>query len=651
MRQARRRRRSRRRGHRVLAVALLGIVVAGAATAGAAIAFWADPDALGACAQPPLTPQVAARTSLLYAGDGALLGAVPAPSHREPVALGAMSHWLPEATVAIEDRRFWRHGAFDYEGIARAALADLEAGRTAQGASTITQQLVRDRDLAGERMTVGRKLREACLAVQLERTWPKRRILEAYLDDVFYGEHAYGAQAAAQTFFGRPARELTLAQAALLAGLPQAPSQLDPLRHPAAARARRNAVLAALRSVGAISAARDHALAAEPLGLRPGRRYRAVAAPAFFGAAVRSLVARDGAGIARRGGLRVRTTLDPRLEGRANAALRTWLGAASDPAGALVAIDPGTGAVRAMATTAPDMPFNLAGDARRQAGSAFKVFTLAAALEAGIPLDSVWNGPPSLTIPDRRCLNATGAWTVHNFADEGSGTMTLAQAIAQSVNTIFAQVAVRVGPARIVAVAHRMGVRSPLTPVCSITLGPEGVSPLEMTSAFATLAAGGVRHTPTMLEQVRRPDGTVIASRTPRDRAGGRHRRPGRGQDRHRRELRRRVVLRLPPAARDVRVDREPAHREADARRRRLRPGRGRVGPGAHLARLHGPGDADRRARGSRERRAAASGVGRLARPLMHRQSTAWQATDAAITVSSRQARSCSPASTTGSTW
>jgi penicillin-binding protein 1A len=511
VRQARRRRRSRRRGHRVLAVALLGIVVAGAA-----IAFWADPDALGACAQPPLTPQVSARTSLLYAGDGALLGAVPAPSHREPVALGAMSHWLPEATVAIEDRRFWRHGAFDYEGIARAALADLEAGRTVQGASTITQQLVRDRDLAGERMTVGRKLREACLAVQLERIWPKRWILQAYLDDVFYGEHAYGAEAAAQTFFDRPARDLTLAQAALLAGLPQAPSQLDPLRHPAAARARRNAVLAALRSVGAISAGRERALAAQPLGLRPGRRYRAVAAPAFFGAAVRSLVARDGAAIARRGGLRVRTTLDPRLERRANAALHTWLGAASDPAGALVAIDPATGAVRAMATTAPNMPFNLASDARRQAGSAFKVFTLAAALEAGIPLDSVWNGPPSLTIPDRRCLNATGAWTVHNFADEGSGTMTLAQAIAQSVNTIFAQVAVRVGPARIVAVAHRMGVRSPLTPVCSITLGPEGVSPLEMTSAFATLAAGGVRHTPTMLEQVRRPDGSVIASRAPR---------------------------------------------------------------------------------------------------------------------------------------
>ena len=479
------------------------------------MAFWADPDALGACAQPALTPQVAARTSLVYAGDGALLGAVPAASHREPVALGAMSHWLPEATVAIEDRRFWQHGAFDYEGIARAALADLEAGRAVQGASTITQQLVRDRDLAGERMTVGRKLREACLAVQLERRWPKRRILEAYLDDVFYGDHAYGAEAAAQTFFGRPARDLTLAQAALLAGLPQAPSELDPLRHPAAARARRNAVLAALHSVGAISAAHDRALAAQPLGLRPGRRYRNVAAPAFFGDAVRSLVAEDGAGIVRRGGLRVRTTLDPRLERRANAALHTWLGAASDPAGALVAIDPATGAVRAMATTAPDMPFNLASDSRRQAGSAFKVFTLAAALEAGIPLDSVWNGPPSLTIPDRRCLNATGAWTVHNFADEGSGTMTLAQAIAQSVNTIFAQVAVRVGPARIVAVADRMGVRSPLTPVCSITLGPEGVSPLEMTSAFATLAAGGVRHTPTCSSGSRGPTGPPSPRRRP----------------------------------------------------------------------------------------------------------------------------------------
>jgi len=492
---------------------LLCLGVAGAATAGAATAFWADPDAIGACAQPPLTPQVAARTSLVYADDGAILGAVPAASHREPVALGAMSHWLPEATVAIEDRRFWRHGAFDYEGIARAALADLEAGRAVQGASTITQQLVRDRDLAGERMTVGRKLREACLAVSLERTWPKRRILEAYLNDVFYGDHAYGAEAAAQTFFGRPARDLTLAQAALLAGLPQAPSQLDPLRHPAAARARRNAVLAALRSVGAISAARDRALAAQPLGLRPGGRYRDVAAPAFFGEAVRSLVANDGAAGARGGGLRVRTTLDPRLELLANAALHTWLGAASDPAGALVAIDPATGAVRAMATTAPDMAFSLASQSRRQAGSAFKVFTLAAALEAGIPLDSVWSGPPSLTIPDRRCMNATGAWTVHNFADETSGTMTLAQAIAQSVNTIFAQVAVRVGPARIVAVAHRMGVRSPLKPVCSITLGPEGVSPLEMTSAFATLAAGGVRHTPTMLERITRPDGATAVSR------------------------------------------------------------------------------------------------------------------------------------------
>jgi penicillin-binding protein 1A len=494
---------------------LLVVALSGAA---ALMLIARSPGPVVGCDLAATRPDVVGRSSLVYAADGARLGTVPSGRYREPVPLGRMSRWLPRATVAVEDRRFWRHGALDYEGIARAALANLKAGRVVQGGSTITQQLVRDRYLGHRRMTVRRKLQEACLAVELAQRWSKQRILTEYLNLVFYGHHAFGAQAAAWTYFSRPARRLTLAQAALLAGLPQAPSLDDPFKRPRAARARRNEVLAAMRSNGTISRGQYRAAAAGPLGLRPGHRYSRVRFGTFFGFALRGLVDRFGARRARHGGLRVLTTLDPRLQRLAERASARWLHKPSDPAAALVAIDPRDGAVRAMTALTPGRRarrFNLASQSHRQAGSAFKVFTLTAAIERGIPLSSVWHGPASLTIPSKRCLNATGRWVVHNFADESTGTMTLRQAIAHSVNTIFAQVVMRVGPARVVAVAHRMGIRSPLKPVCSITLGPEGVSPLEMTRAFATLAAGGVRRRATGLRRVGAADGTVVSRMRP----------------------------------------------------------------------------------------------------------------------------------------
>jgi penicillin-binding protein 1A len=450
----------------------------------------------------------------VFAADGSWLGAVPTAHNREPVPLDRMSPWLPKATVAIEDRRFWHHGPLDYAGIVRAALADLRAGRVVQGGSTITQQLARDRYLGHKSMTLHRKIQEACLAVNVARSASKRRILAAYLNLVFYGHHAFGAEAAARTYFSRPARDLSLAQAALLAGLPQAPSLYDPFRRPHATLRRRNEVLLALRHAGEISAARYRIAAASPLRLRPGHRYLRVRSAAFFDAVQRELVRRYGAPQARHGGLHVDTTLDSRLQRLATRAIAGWLHRRSDPAAALVAIDPGSGAIRAMAAAAPGhqgLRFNLAAQSRRQAGSAFKVFTLTAAVEQGIPLSSVWSGPPSITIPSRRCLNANGAWTVRNYADESAGTMTLLSAIAHSVNTIFAQVVMRVRPRRVVAMAHRMGIRSPLTPVCSITLGPEGVSPLEMTDAFGTLASGGLRHDAQVLRRVTSADGAVLA--------------------------------------------------------------------------------------------------------------------------------------------
>jgi membrane peptidoglycan carboxypeptidase len=324
-------------------------------------------------------------------------------------------------------------------------------------------------------------------------------------------------------------------------------SRRDALRFDALDR--RNEVLRAMRATRAISSAQLRRALARPLGLHPGRRYVSVHPSAFFNWVVRGLRKTYGATGLRSGGLRIDTTLDSHMQQIADGALAKWLTSDTDPSGALVAIDPHSGGIRALATIVPGgrrLRFNLATQSRRQAGSAFKTFTITAAIEHGIPLNSVWNGPPSLTIPNPRCFTGINTpWTVHNFADETAGTMTLLSALAHSVNTIFAQVALRVGPRNIVDVAHRLGVRSPLKPVCSITLGPEGVSPLELTAAFATLAAGGIRRDPQDVRRVTTAERAVLrlpsgarSRRRPGDRGSG-HVRVDRGnQGRHGRRRR-----------------------------------------------------------------------------------------------------------------
>src|SRR3954454_15948542 len=218
-----RRRRVRRHRHPLVGVVVALTLVVGAAIATAAVLVAAPSDLLTSCDLATTRPRITGADSFLYAGDGRRLGAVPTARNREPVPLANVSHWMQPATVAVEDRRFWEHGALDYAGIVRAAVADVQAGRTLQGGSTITQQLVRARYMPGERMTLPRKLTQACLAVKLARRWTKPRILEEYLNTVFYGHRAYGVEAAAQTYFARSAARLTLSEAALLAGLPQAP--------------------------------------------------------------------------------------------------------------------------------------------------------------------------------------------------------------------------------------------------------------------------------------------------------------------------------------------------------------------------------------------------------------------------------------------
>jgi penicillin-binding protein 1A len=510
---ARRARLRRRRPHRRVLLglaaglcAILAAVLAGAAFTGRALVF-------GSCNLDQLRPIALGANSFLFASDGSLLGVVPSAHNRQPLRLEEISPWLPKATVAIEDRRFWQHGALDYQGIVRALYADAQAGRVVQGGSTLTQELVRNLYIASNERTLSRKIKEACLAQKLAGVWTKQQILSAYVNEVFYGRHAYGAQAGAQTFFSTSAKHLTIAQSALLAGLPQAPSVYDPFHHPDKALARRNEVLRAMLATAQITPEEYAKAVRQPLGLRPGQLYGTQRHPNFFGWATDQLIEKFGVRKVEAGGLQVRTTIDPRFQYYALTAIRSVLREKTDPAAAVVAIDPRTGAVRAMQTYVPDgrkMKFNLATQSTRQAGSAFKPFVLATAVWQGISVYTGFNGPPSLTVNDPACATNGVLWNPHNYADETAGYMNLLDATAHSVNTIFAQLVDVVGPSNVVNVAHRLGINTQLQAVCSITLGTQPVNPLEMTDAYATLAARGRHHVPRALELVRGPNGGVI---------------------------------------------------------------------------------------------------------------------------------------------
>jgi penicillin-binding protein 1A len=512
--------RRRKRGRRSMILMLALLLAAAIALALAAVAF-TGPQLIGSyCSLSDLRPLSLGENSFLYADNGNLLGVVPSATNRQPLPLSKMSPWLPEATVAIEDNRFWEHGALDYQGILRAIYDDLTKGQILQGGSTLTQQLVRNLYIGNPQRTFSRKIKEACLAEKIFQRLSRKQILAAYLNEVFYGRHAYGAQAAAQTYFSKSASELTLGQAALLAGLPQAPTTYDPLVNPRFALTRRNEVLAAMRRNGYITRGQFLQARAKPLALRPGHLYSVLHQPNFFGWATQQLGQHFGARQVERGGLRVQTTLDPRLQALAYQAVSGVLHTSTDPAAALVAIDPQTGAVKAMVDYLPDgrrMQFNLATQGHRSTGSAFKPITLATALAENASLYSVFYGPPELLITDPQCATNGGPWDVHNSGDESAGTVNLLDATAGSINTIFAQLIAKVGVTNVVRMAHLLGITTPsgpkspyFKPVCAITLGSVGFTPLELTDVYATLASGGVHHAPQAFQSVRGPNGKVL---------------------------------------------------------------------------------------------------------------------------------------------
>jgi len=496
--------RRRRAGLLLASIVVLGAAVSVALGVGAGAALTAG------CSLDSLRPVEIGQNSFVYARDGSLLGSIPADRNREPVTLGHMSKWLPVATVSIEDKRFWHHGGVDFVGIARAAWTDVTAGKALQGGSTITQQLVRNL-YTGQQKTFNRKLREACLSIKLADRWPRTKILDEYLNTVYYGNHAYGVEAAAQTYFSRRASRLNLLQAALLAGLPQAPSIYDPLHNPRAALQRRSEVLQAMLDTGAITPAQYAAAArSRSLGLEPGRIYTHIKEPYFFTYVRDELEREYGANTVREGGLRVYTTIDPRLQRLAQKAILGILPYRTDPAAAIVSIVPGTGAIRAMTAVVRTKgnQFNLAAQSGRQAGSTFKTFVLASAIEKGVDPDSTYYTSAPFTCSIGPWCQPP--WTVHTYDNTYSGSESLTRATLQSDNTVYAQLTLDVGPQYVWQMAHRLGVHmAPDKPVASIGLGSLAVSPLDMAAAYATFPAMGIYAKPMAITKVILPGGKV----------------------------------------------------------------------------------------------------------------------------------------------
>jgi len=510
----RNRRRQRRRGGAAAKVLFLGAGAAVALVLGAiAVASWvldvtAEAPSLAAC-----KGVERGGNSVLFAADGSRLGRVDSDQARQPVPIERVPKRLRLATVAIEDRRFYEHGGVDPEGIARAALKNLEAGHTVEGGSTITQQLVRNLCLRNPARTLERKIVEAKLAIEYAERHSKREVLGRYLNTASYGTvegaTAIGVQAAAEIYFSRPVEELSLEQSALLAGLPQAPSRYNPILHPGRARQRRDAVLRQMAALGYVTPARARLARRRGLGLDVSGSYFAHREPHFFAYVEAELIDRYGVDTVRGGGLRVHTTVEPRLQEVGGEAMRAALPYSTDPSAALVAIDPRDGEIEAMASSDSfgASQFNLAAQGHRQPGSTFKTFVLTAAIKQGIDPYSTYYTSKPLDLD----LEKWGHWEVAT-ADEGyQGTIDLRRATVASDNTVFAQLSLDVGPERVAATARSMGIVSPLDGIPAEGIGGlrVGVSPLEMADAYATLAAGGVRREPLAIRRVAFPGGRV----------------------------------------------------------------------------------------------------------------------------------------------
>ena len=453
-----------------------------------------------------------AQATRIYSADGKLLARLYL-ENRETVSLENVSPYLVNGIVAVEDERFYEHNGVDPVGLLRAVVKTASGDR--QGASTITQQYIRNTILLDERtdMTVARKIREAYLAIELEKRFNKHDILEMYLNTIYLGEGAYGAESAAHTYFATSSKALSLPQAALIAGLAQSPSRLDPYDNPAGALARRGEVLGRMLANGYVTpAAYKSAMAAKLKLKREIVPLDGVYQAPYFVAQVKKQLQQEFTpAVVFKGGLTIYTTLDTRLQGYAETAVKKRLGKSHDPETALVSIDPRTGYVKALVggRDFKQSKFNLATQGQRQPGSSFKTFVLVTALEKGMPPSYQIDSSSPAVLPAK-----PKPWIVNNSEGAGNGMMSLSTATHLSVNTVFARLAIALGPKEIAKTAKRMGITTTLPNFPSIALGAANVTPYEMASAYGTLATGGTHYpTVTITKVVDRNNKTIFQTK------------------------------------------------------------------------------------------------------------------------------------------
>ena len=465
-----------------------------------------------------LRPLVGGGSSQVFAADGTRLGFIQADQLRTPVSWSEIPTNLKNATIAIEDQRFYRNDGVDLTGIFRSAVKDLTNGAALQGGSTITMQLVRNLYLGGDQHTLKQKIIEAKLAIDYNEHHSKHSILTSYLNSVPYGtiggQTAIGVQAAARIFFDKPASQLDLEQAALLAGLPQAPSQYNPFLDSSAARERRNEVLSKMAQLHYISGAQASAAKAAPLEVEHGNYYSQRSEPFFFEYVREQLIHRYGKRTVEGGGLKVYTTIDLNMQRKARKAILEILNQPEDPASAIVTINPANGDIEAMAESEnyKQSQYNLAADGHRQPGSTFKAIDLADALSRGIDPNSTYYESHTL---EPGWLAAEPNYKVETF--EGTSlnkSISLVNATLTSDNTVYAQLAADLGEKTVTEMAYKMGVTTHLSSFPAEALGglTLGVTPLEMAVVYATLADGGWRNSPIAITKVVFPDGHVDSS-------------------------------------------------------------------------------------------------------------------------------------------
>ncbi len=498
-----------------LILGLLGVglaaVVGSGLLIGVALAISSHLPSVEALYTPP------SEATRIYAADGQLIASLY-QENRDSIPLSQIPRALRRAVIDAEDAEFYHHHGFSFRGVLRAGLRNVREKGYAEGGSTITQQLARNLFLTSEK-SLTRKIAEILLAVQIERQLTKDEILERYLNQVYFGQGAYGVETAAQLYFGKPAQDITLSESALLAGMIKAPSNYSPYEHPARARARKGWVLQRMVDLGDLTPQEMRAAMATPLNLteKGNGGLIGIRAPYFVSYLLPTLLQRYGEDVLYKGGLRIYTTLDLTLQAQADSAIQQGIDDAlrhklDASQGALVALDPRTGYIRAMVGgySFRTSQFNRAWQSHRQPGSAFKPFLYTAALMRGIPPTKLLlDEPIEFTLPDGQ------TWAPQDFDLTWHGLVTMRYALENSINVASIRLEQEVGPEAIVDLARRMGIKSPLQPVLSLVLGPSDVTLLEMVSAYGVFANGGIRTTPMAVLKVTDWHGKVLEEHVP----------------------------------------------------------------------------------------------------------------------------------------